>query len=47
MRLRLSYEKSGYEIETLMISDGWQDNVRYLNFDFNGWMDIKGIEFVG
>lgn len=43
----LSSKSTGETLETLMIFDGWQDNVRYLNFDFNGWVDIEGIEFVG
>ena len=41
----LQARNSGRILHTLMIYDGWNDNVRYLNFDFNQWTESDGIAF--
>ncbi len=43
----ISEKTTGKTVHTLMIFDGWYDNVRYLNFDFGGWTDIAGVAFNG
>lgn len=41
----LSEKNSGKDVDMLMIFDGWNEYIRYLNFDFNGWMDLRGTNF--
>lgn len=42
----ISYD-TGKTLHTLMISDGWNSYVRYLNFDFENWTEIRGTSFRG
>lgn len=41
----LNEKNSGKDVDMLMIFDGWNEYIRYLNFDFNGWMDLRGTNF--
>lgn len=43
----LKANNSGKNVRTLMVFDGWGDNVRYLNYDFNNWVRTGGITFNG
>lgn len=38
---------SGETIHTFMVFDGWNTYVRYLNFDFENWTDLRGTSFNG
>lgn len=40
-------KSSGSTVHTLMIFDGWGEQVRYLNFDFDSWTDTAGVVFNG
>lgn len=41
----VSEKNTGKDIDMLMVFDGWNEYIRYLNFDFNGWMDLRGTNF--
>lgn len=44
----LKKANSGSTVHTLMVFDGWGDNVRYLNIDFDGYSEhIRGVAFNG
>ena len=35
-------KSSGNQLHTLMVFDGWNEYVRYLNLDFGNWTDLRG-----
>ena len=35
------------QLHTLMVFDGWNEYVRYLNLDFGNWTDLRGTTFNG
>lgn len=39
--------ETGKTVHTLMVFDGWGDEVRYLNFDYENWESISGVAFNG
>ena len=40
-------KSSGNQLHTLMVFDGWNEYVRYLNLDFGNWTDLRGTTFNG
>lgn len=38
---------TGKTVRTLMVFDGWDEEVRYLNYDFEDWTDMTGTSFNG
>ena len=40
-------KSSGNQLHTLMVFDGWNEYVRYLNLDFGNWTDLRGKSFNG
>ena len=40
-------KSSGNQVHTLMVFDGWNEYVRYLNLDFGNWTDLRGTTFNG
>ncbi|EGX72255.1 hypothetical protein HMPREF9457_02428 [Dorea formicigenerans 4_6_53AFAA] len=40
-------KNSGAQLQTLMVFDGWNEYVRYLNLNFGHWTDLRGTTFNG
>ena len=40
-------KSSGNQLHTLMVFDGWNEYVRYLNLYFGNWTDLRGTTFNG